>query len=192
MGRHLQQTQPPGMSFDFLEMLKVAESLGLANQWEEAARTARLICEKDRTHVGALEILARANWQLGRFADVADHTRLLVRLDPYNPGYRTLLGSALQCMGNYAGAMHAYSGCARLGPSSEAQRCDQLINDLRQWQSELISDLLSRDPAFRAEFSRDRAAACSTRGFEMLESRQVAEPCLTDERPVVRRWARPS
>jgi hypothetical protein len=134
----------------------------------EAERIARRVLRTDARHVAALEVLARAQWQQNRFEDLIASTTRLIRLDPYEPGYRLLQGAAYQCLGRFGDATRAYASIPPDVP--EHSRSMQLVSELRQWQSSLVSTLLDEDPVFRAEYARDPRGACQSRGFEFLQT----------------------
>lgn len=134
-----------------------------------ASKLAKKILRADRTHVGALEVLARSLWQQQQFEDLISITRRLIRLDPYNPGYHMLRGAAFQCLSMFGEATKAYARATAHGSSPDADRSMQLISELRDWQANLLSTLLEEDPAFRVAYSRDPQAACQSKGFEFVD-----------------------
>jgi tetratricopeptide (TPR) repeat protein len=166
--------------------LALAESALTRGAAAEAARLANQVLRRDRDHVGALEILARALWRQNRFEQVADIAGRLIRLDPYNGGYRTLLGAAQQCLGQFGEAMKSYASAT----DARDRASEQLIADLRDWQRDLVSTLVKEDRAFNIAFSRDAREACKARGFEFLEDRPVEAPLA--ERGGVWQSIRPS
>lgn len=140
-----------------------------ARQATAALRIARQILRKDRAHVGALEIVARGQWQLQKFELLIATTRHLIKLDPYNPGYHMLRGAAFQCLGMFGEATKCYARANAEDKSGKQTRSLELISELREWQAGLLSTLLEEDATFRAAFSRDPQAACQSRGFEFLD-----------------------
>lgn len=154
-------------------LLARAEALLQTRNAPEAAKLARLILRKDREHVGALEVLARSQWQQQKFETLVATTRRLIKLDPYNPGYHMLLGAALQCLGRFGEATRAYLRASNEGGTPETERSLRLIAELRDWQAGLLATLLNEDLAFRAAYNRDPKAACQSRGFEFLETQPV-------------------
>jgi len=170
-----------------------AEVLLQSRDSVEATKLARQILRSDRTHVGALEVLARSEWQRQRFDDVVSTTRRLIRLDPYNPGYHMLRGAAFQCLGMFGEATKAYARANEIGGTPDANRAHQLIAELREWQGSLLSTLLEEDATFRAAYSRDPRAACQSKGFEFIETRPESGPWVTEEVTAVAQiLARPS
>ena len=150
-------------------LLARAEVLLQSREAVEAGKIARKILRADRTHVGALEVLARSLWQLQKFDELISITRRLIKLDPYNPGYHMLRGAAFQCLSMFGEATKAYARATASGNTADADRSMQLISELRDWQANLLSTLLEEDPAFRAAYSRDPQAACQSKGFEFVE-----------------------
>ena len=163
------------------QLLARAESLLQSRDSAEAAKLARKILRADRGHVGALEVLARSEWQQQKFEDVVSTTRRLIRLDPYNPGYHMLRGAAFQCLGMFGEATKAYARSTENGQSPDAQRSLLLIAELRDWQAGLLSTLLAEDPNFRAAYSRDPRAACQSKGFEFIETQAAVNAWVQQE-----------
>ncbi len=151
-------------------MLARAEAALGRHDGRRAELIARGILRRDRSHIAALEMLARSLWQQNRFEDLVPATQRLIRHDPYEPGYRLLLGAAYQCLGRFGDATRAYASIPPDVP--EHSRSMQLVSELREWQSGLVSRLLLEDPVFRAEYARDPGAACQTRGFELMPAQR--------------------
>ena len=149
--------------------LATAEACLQARNAFEAARIARRFLRSDRDHLGAIELLARALWQLQRYEDLVATSRRMIRLDPYNPGYRSLYGAALQCLGRFGEAVRAFAEAGRLDPN-EGSKSESLIADLRAWQSNLIAAQLADGGSFEVRYERDPRAACEADGFEFLET----------------------
>ena len=150
-------------------LLARAEVLLQSRDAAAASKLAKKILRADRTHVGALEVLARSLWQLQDFDELIVITRRLIKLDPYNPGYHMLRGAAFQCLSMFGEATKCYARATTHGNSPDADRSMQLISELRDWQANLLSTLLEEDPAFRAAYSRDPQAACQSKGFEFVD-----------------------
>lgn len=157
-----------------------------------AAALVRKILRKDLTHVGALEVLARAEWQMQRFEALVSTTKRLIKLDPYNPGYHMLRGATFQCLGQFGEATKAYARASALGDSPDTQRSLALISELREWQAGLLSTLLAEDPTFRAAYRRDPHAACQSKGFEFIETPASAETWVHEGAAGLSATVRPS
>ena len=173
-------------------MLARAEALLQSRDASGAATLARRILRRDRSHVGALEVLARSQWQQQRFEDLISTTRRLIRLDPYNPGYHMLRGAAYQCLGMFGEATKAYARSSSGNDSPDGDRSFKLIVELREWQANLLSTMLSEDPAFRAAYSRDPKAACQAKGFEFMETPPPSGAWVHEEASASVTSARPS
>lgn len=173
-------------------LLARAEALLQTRDSAGAATLARKILRKDPTHVGALEVLARAEWQQQRFEALVSTTNRLIKLDPYNPGYHMLRGATFQCLGRFGEATKAYARSSSLGDSPDTQRSLALISELREWQAGLLSTLLAEDPTFRAAYRRDPHAACQSKGFEFVETPSSAETWVHEGAMAVTAAVRPS
>jgi cytochrome c-type biogenesis protein CcmH/NrfG len=174
-------------------VLSRAEALLQVRDAWNAAVLAKAVLKVDRDHVGALEVLARALWQENRFAELIVTLKHMIRLDPYEPGYRSLLGASYQCLGMYGEAVKAFAACAA-AQNQDAQRPAKLaIAEIQDWQSRLVADMLRDDPAFRAEYSRNPREACRARGFEFLsDGEALSEPWVPDRSELTATAARPS
>jgi tetratricopeptide (TPR) repeat protein len=130
---------------------------------EDAAQAAKELISVDPTNLAAFEMLAKCLWQAGKMEEVVDATRRLIVLNPYEPGYHALQGSALQVLGRYGEAVRAYSRAGNEPGVREA------LADLLDWQGCLVAELLASDTVFRAHYAQSPAEACATRGFVFLE-----------------------
>lgn len=70
--------------------------------------TCRQVLQSDPDHLGALEVLAQAQWFGGQFEDVIRTTSRLLRLNPLEPGYRYTRGMALMSRGDLAQAIEDF------------------------------------------------------------------------------------
>lgn len=153
--------------------------------YKEAAGLAQKIVHADPTNVGALETLAKALWQTGAHEEVLGVVTRLISLNPYEPGYHTLRGAALQCLGRYGDSVRAFNRAQATPESAEA------IRDLHSWQAALIREMLVSDPVFRAQYERDPEQACAARGFEFVSERR-SERWLAAEADRAALFTRPS
>ena len=64
-----------------------------------AMRHARSVLSMDCDHVGALETLAKAQWQTSTCDELLITLSRLIELNPYEPGYQVLLAGAYQSLG---------------------------------------------------------------------------------------------
>lgn len=124
---------------------------------------AKKILRRDKTQIGAWELLAKAQWQAGRCRELLHTMGRLIRLNPYEPGYFALRAAALQSIGRVGNAIRDYARAGDACPTAQDS-----ITELRDWQSKLISDMLNTDPVFRAHFKQNPEEACKARGFDLL------------------------
>lgn len=143
---------------------------------------------RDSRHLGALEVLAKAQWATGQYADLQGTLDRLVTLNPYEPGYHALRGAVCQQLGRCGEAIRAYRRAVEQD-RSWASRVSDAVRELESLQAGLIADLHREDPVFRAAYRRDPVAACRQRGFEVTASPARTWPT---ERPQPRIQARPS
>lgn len=68
--------------------------------WQGALENCREVLQADPTHLGALEVLAQAQWFGGEYDAVIVTTGKLLRLNPHEPGYRYTRGMALLSKGD--------------------------------------------------------------------------------------------
>ena len=162
-------------------------------QYAEAIHAARQVLAGDPNHLGGLELLARAHWRSGEYELALDDLRHLIRLNPYEPGYHFLRGGALQALGHYGEAVHAYARCLQSDNAKLKATAATAIRELETWQEGVIAELLQSDRKFRAEYAIDPIEACKSRGFAFsAEDASVsAQLAATIELPIVS-WDRPS
>jgi tetratricopeptide (TPR) repeat protein len=153
---------------------------------EDAVAGAEAFLLTDPDHLSALELLAKSLWQVGEMERVVDVTRKLIRLNPYEPGYQTLLASALQCLGRYGEAACAYQ---RAGSAPGVQ---EAVTELNSWQAGLVADLIASDPVFRAHYAQNPADACAARGFSFLEGDASGDRWLVGAERRASLFTRPS
>ena len=148
---------------------------------------ARRVLRDDPEQIGALELLAKAQWQLARFDALLVTLQSLTRLNPYEPGYHALRGAALQALGRIGEAIKAF---ARAGDSSHTASAS--VEELRALQRLLITDLLSDDPGVSRSLCARSRLACRARGFEFLSDYHGGENWLATPRATVLAHIRPS
>jgi tetratricopeptide (TPR) repeat protein len=154
---------------------------------KQAICVARQILRQDRSQVGALEVLAKALWQLSRYDELLTTLSTLIRLNPYEPGYHSLRGAAYQAIGRTGEAIKSF---ARAAEDSEIASAS--VDELREWQSSLIADLLSEDLVFQAHYAQDPEEACRARGFEFLPDYRTGESWLANPQAQAAVFTRPS
>jgi tetratricopeptide (TPR) repeat protein len=145
-------------------LLEQAESDLASNRVQMAEKKAQRILCADPDHVGALEISAKCQWRLGRFEPVVATTERLIRLNPYEPGYHSLRGAALQALGLLREAIRHFRRSIELG--EDANSVNSVIF-LEECQRSLVDEMLQNDEAFRDAFRRDPVAACLSKGIHL-------------------------
>lgn len=154
-------------------------ALTRCGRFQDAAIIAHEVLAEDPTNIAVMEMLSKAQWQLGQLEEVVRTTRSLVNLNPYEPGYHALLGNALQCLGRYGEASRAYERALEVPGSKEA------LQELNSWQAGLVAEMLGTDPVFNAEYQSNPASACAARGFNFSDlepqtDRWLIQPQLGD------------
>jgi len=152
----------------------------------EAARIAEDVLTAEPDHFGALELLAKAQWQAGEHPAMLTTLKRLVAINPYEPGYHYLRGVVMQATGRYGEAAQSF---ARASALPEAR---QALEELRSWQGEVVAGLLRDDPVFRAQYIRDAELACAQRGFDFVSGLQSPNSWVPDLRETPVLYARPS
>lgn len=157
-----------------------------------AESEAKYILQSDPNHLGALELLARAQWRNGEFEAGLDVLRHLIRLNPYEPGYHYLRGSALQSLGHYGEAVRAYSRCLESDSESLRRSAATSICELEGWQETVIAGMLQTDSQFKTDYAIDPQAACQRRGFAFASTDAAISAKLAAVSPqAVIAWDRP-
>jgi tetratricopeptide (TPR) repeat protein len=180
------QNTDGGKSESSASLLRRSDASLKAGRAEEAERFARLLLEADATHVGGLESLAKAQWQLNQYNPLLDTLARLVRINPYEPGYHTLRGQALRNLGRYGEAVRAF---VRAG---NAPGAEDAVVEISALQSDLVLHLLDKDPVFRAEYGQDPEKACTARGFEFGSETKIRHWVLSNDYSRTRLLERPS
>jgi len=106
----------------------VARIMLQSYDWQGALSTCEEVLRNDPEHLGALEVLAQAQWYGGHFAKVIETTSRLLRLNPLEPGYRYTRGMAYVSRGDLTLAMEDFR-CA-LRQSNNAEFRSQVMNSL--------------------------------------------------------------
>jgi hypothetical protein len=144
-----------------------------------AMRHARAVLSVDGDHVGALETLAKAQWQTSSCDELLITLGRLIELNPYEPGYQVLLAGAFQSLGLCGEAVKAYLRAIDLGvPKSEEM--DAMIEELRAWQSSLVAQMMATDVVFRAAYDQDPVKACADRGFDFAISAEHSDVLIQE------------
>ncbi len=143
--------------------LLIAERAARCGDAARALAGTDRILAGDPSHLGALELRAKCQWQLNQHEPLLGTLRTMLTINPYEPGYHALMGSALQCLGRYGEAVQAYE---RAGDSPG---CEEMLADLHAWQARLIAEMVATDETFRAHYRRDPRSACAAHGFRLPE-----------------------
>jgi tetratricopeptide (TPR) repeat protein len=153
---------------------------------------ARRRVAEDPTHLGNLETLVRAQWNLADYSGVLDTLRRLLALNPFEPGYHYLRGATLQCLGHFGEARGAYERCALVPDSAMAEAALTAIAEIDRWPTEAVTRLAENDPKLRELLRKDPVAACRSLGFE-APGQQAPEVALAalGSQPTAE-WRRPS
>ena len=179
--------EEPGKRIIRKPTLARAEFLLSSGDAKGAIVCARSILHCDPNQVGALEVLAKSLWQVGKHDDLLVTLTTLIRLNPYEPGYHALRGAVYQALGRTGEAIKSF---ARAGAESEtASAC---VEELRDWQGTLIADMLRDDIVFRTHYAQDPEAACRARGFEFLPEYRAGESWLATPHAQLATFTRPS
>ena len=170
--------------------LRAAEFALASGDAVHAAQHAELLIADDPAHLPALEILAKALWQIGDLPRLTALLDCMIRLNPYEPGYFALLGAAHQSLGRIGAAISAFGRSLVLDGGKDPSVAEMLV-DLRRFQAGLIEGLLADDATFRGAYRQDPVAACRARGFE-IDPPEVDLSVLSQSRKASFLAARPS
>jgi tetratricopeptide (TPR) repeat protein len=138
-----------------------AEHLLAAGDVKGAILSAKRVLGRDRDQIGALEVLAKALWQMGRYDELLAALATMIRLNPYEPGYHALRGAVYQAVGRTGEAIKSFA-------RADSETSAASVEELREWQGEIIARLLGEDPVFKAHYTQNPEEACQARGFEFL------------------------
>lgn len=142
-------------------MLRSAEIEAKQGNPRGAMVAAEQILSADPSHLGALELRAKCEWQTGAYEAVLRTLDRLMTINPYEGGYHALRGASLQCLGRYGEAYRAFERTENL-PGRE-----EIMAELHEWQAAIVTEMLREDRVFRAHYRQDPAAACAARGFHI-------------------------
>jgi len=145
-------------------LLERAEGDLASNRVELAEERAQRILSADPMHVGALELSAKCQWRLSHYGPVVSTTERLIRLNPYEPGYHSLRGAALQALGLFREAIRHFRRSIELGEDANATHS---VIFLEECQRSLVDEMLQNDEAFRDAYRRDPVAACMSKGIHL-------------------------
>jgi tetratricopeptide (TPR) repeat protein len=163
------------------------ETLLKSGRAQQVIRESRAVLREDPHQIGALEVLAKAQWQAGQFAQLSKTIETLIKLNPYEPGYFELRGFACQALGQLGESIRSF---ARARDNSAAARA--AVEDLRAFQVGIVLDLMKCDATFRIRYRRDAGDACRSVGLDLLPDDEVAESWIASPSLVQARSVRPS
>ena len=114
--------------------VRVAVEMLQSFEWERALESCDRVLVQDPDHVGALEVKAQAQWYGGRYELVVQTTTKLLRLNPYEPGYRYTRGMANLSLGKVQEALHDFRSAEQQSnnPAFKAQVLEA-IEATRAW-----------------------------------------------------------
>lgn len=178
-------------SQDDRRAMMYAEMELVAGNASNAMEIAKLTLKRDPSHVGALEVLAKAQWQASQCDELLLTLKKLIELNPYEPGYHSLLAGAYQSLGLCGEAVKSYLRAVDLGFPKSAEM-DAMIEELRSWQGSLVAELLMTDVVFKAAYQQDPAKACADRGFDFAILPETTEHLIRERESRAVVFARPS
>ncbi|HTQ11704.1 MAG TPA: hypothetical protein VMI31_16705 [Fimbriimonadaceae bacterium] len=178
--------EQPGRRRSPKPTLSRAEYLLSAGHPEEAILASRRLLRKNPEHLGALEVYAKSLWQLSRYDQLLVAIETMIRLNPYEPGYHALRGAVYQALGRTGEAIKSFAR------AEDSETASAAIEELRDWQSTVIADLLRDDRVFSAHYAQDPEAACQARGFEFVPEYRTGESWLTHPYAQAMAYTRPS
>jgi len=158
---------------------------------KEAIALARKTLRNDPTHVGTLELLAKAQWQASQCDELLLTLRQLIELNPYEPGYHSLQAAAYQSLGLCGAAVQSYMRAVDLGMPKSSEM-DVMLDELRAWQGGLVAELLRTDPVFKASYQQDPAKTCAKYGFDFAVPPETTEHVIRERESRATVFARPS
>ena len=162
--------------------VRQAEHMLKVNQATDSLGLVLPLIAEDHGHVPALEIAARAYWQLQDFVKVVELTDKLIRLNPFEPGYHSLRGISLRALGRYGDAARSLSR----DPGAE-----DALHELEGFQASLVRDLIESDPIFAAQYAKDPTSALAAKGF-YFERTEAAAAWVAENAHRPSTYTRPS
>jgi len=197
MGRKVkvsEQVAPDGKKLNHQEdglRLAMQVNLELESVANCGVEEARRILRNDPNHVPALETLAKTQWKSTQLDELLVTLKKLIALNPYEPGYHSLLAGAYQSLGMCGEAVKSYLRAVDLG-QPESTEMQALIEELKAWQGSLVADLLRDDPVFRVAYQQNPMRACTDRGFDFAVVSESTEHMIQDRQSRAQAFARPS
>ncbi len=102
--------------------------------WQGTVESCMRTLRHDPDHLGALEVLAQAQWFGGMYDAVISTTSRLLRLNPCEPGYRYTRGMAYLSIGNLAGAYEDFTTAIAQSDKPEFRaQVSSTLDALERW-----------------------------------------------------------
>ena len=155
-------------------LLTRGEMLLKAGEAEDARALAASVLERDREHLPALELYARALWQLKDMAGLQEVVPRMIRLNPYEPGYHALKGSVHFQLGQFAEAIDSYERSLQF-PARPEESVRASVAALREYQQALAASLLEENQVFRAKYAQDPEQAVQSLGLRVGPNGETPE-----------------
>lgn len=93
------QARPQARERTLVWQSGILDSMVQSFDWQGAMEMCLEVLRDDPDHLGALETLVKAQWLAGQYREVIATAGHLLRLNPYEPGYRYTRGMALMSIG---------------------------------------------------------------------------------------------
>ncbi|MBS1723959.1 MAG: hypothetical protein JSS66_13520 [Armatimonadetes bacterium] len=108
-----------------------------AYDWQGAMEASQRMLSADPDHLGALEVLAQAQWFGGQYDAVVSTTSRLLRLNPSEPGYRYTRGMAHLSKGDLMLAYEDFTTAIAQSDNAEFRaQVSSSLNALERWITE--------------------------------------------------------
>ncbi len=116
-----------------------------AYDWRRAVESCETVLQGDPDHLGALEVLAQAQWFGGLYDAVISTTSRLLKLNPLEPGYRFTRGMAYVSKGHLGRALEDFQ-------TAHAQSRDPKFRAQVQSSIDALEGWLMDAPVRRSRF----------------------------------------
>lgn len=111
-----------------LHLTAEAHRLLRDSNWKAAIQTCQEVLAQDPKHLGALEVMAQAQWFAGDYEGVIESTTQLLHINPSEPGYRYTRGMAYLSKSLVSNARQDF--LRAIGQSSDDSFCEQVTESL--------------------------------------------------------------
>lgn len=123
-----------------------------AYDWEGAMESCLRMLSRDPEHLGALEILAQAQWFGGHYDKVISTTSKLLRLNPCEPGYRYTRGMAFLTTGDLTRAYEDFQ--TALAQSNNAEFRSQVSSSLDSLERYILDGKVCKSGSYSNPLGR--------------------------------------